>query len=415
LVKSEIDWAGAPKLPDHSKRKHKILEQYVFDYLLVRCQPPSDRFKLAIVDGFAGAGRYECGSPGSPIIFIEQVRRAVDAVNNRRVAEGLLSAYRVNCLLVLNDKKRSVVEQLRSLVEPMLAEIQENCPNLTLDIIYYNNDFETLYPEIRTQILNRKIGNVLFNLDQYGHIHVSNNTIDDILSTFDRSEIFYTFMIKPLLTFLSQKDPAAFRLQLARLDLGENGLKSLEGMMSKPQFLALAERLVFEHFGTMAPFVSPFSIHNPAGWKYWLIHFTKRSRGRQVYNDVLHTHASHQAHSGRAGIYSLGYDERLSDAHLHLFRPDDRQRSVEQLHDDIPRLLRQLGDAIPIGTFFEKIYNWTPAHADDINKAIMDNQELAVLTGNGGERRKPDTIHINDTLVLTPQRSFFAFKKGPPA
>jgi three-Cys-motif partner protein len=41
-------------------------------YLAVRCQfPAQTKFRLAIVEGFAGGGRYKCGTAGSPLIFIE--------------------------------------------------------------------------------------------------------------------------------------------------------------------------------------------------------------------------------------------------------------------------------------------------------------------------------------------------------
>lgn len=56
MVEKRYEWADGAKLEEHSKRKHKILREYVFDYLTVRCKlPQQERFRLAIVDGFAGA------------------------------------------------------------------------------------------------------------------------------------------------------------------------------------------------------------------------------------------------------------------------------------------------------------------------------------------------------------------------
>ena len=88
--------------PRNSRRKHKILREYCFDYLTVRCKlPQQERFRLAIVDGFAGGGRYQCGTSGSPLIFIEELKRATEAVNTHRAAQGL-NAIEVECLLVFN-------------------------------------------------------------------------------------------------------------------------------------------------------------------------------------------------------------------------------------------------------------------------------------------------------------------------
>lgn len=86
MVEKRYEWADGAVLEEHSRRKHKIHREYVFDYLTVRCNlPQQELFRLVIVDGFAGGGRYQCGAAGSPLIFIEELNRAVDVVNTQRV------------------------------------------------------------------------------------------------------------------------------------------------------------------------------------------------------------------------------------------------------------------------------------------------------------------------------------------
>ena len=65
----------------------------------------------------------------------------------------------------------------------------------------------------------------------------------------------------------------------------------LNGMMTRNEWLGTAERTVFDAFRLCAPYVSPFSINNPDGWRYWLIHFANTYRARQVYNNILHGNA----------------------------------------------------------------------------------------------------------------------------
>src|SRR6266699_2605169 len=109
MAEKPYEWADGAKLEDHSRRKHKILREYFFEYLTVRCKlPQQERFRLAIIDGFAGGGRYQCGTPGSPLIFIEELKRAVEAVNTQRVAQGL-GTVEVECLLVFNDSSRDAI------------------------------------------------------------------------------------------------------------------------------------------------------------------------------------------------------------------------------------------------------------------------------------------------------------------
>src|ERR1700676_5274110 len=110
MVEKRYEWADGATLEDHSRRKHKILREYFFNYLTVRCQiPQQSRFRLAIVEGFAGGGRYSCGTAGSPIIFLEVLKTATEFVNVQRAERGL-GAIEIECLLILNDTDRTVVE-----------------------------------------------------------------------------------------------------------------------------------------------------------------------------------------------------------------------------------------------------------------------------------------------------------------
>ena len=93
------------------------------------------KFRVAIVDGFAGGGRYKDGSPGSPIIFIEELRRAAEELNIRRKSEGM-APLDIECLLVLNDYEPEAVDVLRGHVEPLLAEIIQNVPKLHIRVNY---------------------------------------------------------------------------------------------------------------------------------------------------------------------------------------------------------------------------------------------------------------------------------------
>lgn len=176
--------------------------------------------------------------------------------------------------------------------------------------------------------------------------------------------------------------------------------------MSKNEWLGGAERLVFDHFRGCAQFVSPFSINNPDGWRYWLIHFANNYRARQEYNNVLHHNSSMQAHFGRSGLNMLSFDPS-SEGALYLFDVSGRGSAKQQLLEDIPRLVTDFGDAIQVGQFYGSIYNKTPAHTDDIHDAMIENADLEIVTEGGGLRRKPNTIRADDTLRMKQQRTFF--------
>jgi three-Cys-motif partner protein len=407
MVEKAYAWASGATLEEHSRRKHKILAEYFAQYLGVRCQlPQQERFRLAVVDGFAGGGRYACGTPGSPLIFIEGLRRAVDTINTQRAAQGF-GLIEMECLLVLNDHSADAMSSLRGNVAPLQAEIAQNVPRLHLKVEYLNDTFEVAYPRIKALLEQGRYRNVIVNLDQCGHSHVERTTLLDVMRSNPSVEIFYTFAIEALLSFLQKSDPVQLAAQLRPFDIEPRDLRGLDGAMSKSNWLGAAERLVFETFRTCAPFVSPFSINNPGGWRYWLIHFANVYRARQVYNNVLHQNSTAQAHFGRSGLNMLSYDPAEDGGSLYLFDLSGREQARNQLLNDIPRLISETGDVIGVGDFYEGIYNATPAHADDVHRAIMDNPDIEVITPAGGERRSAGMIGVNDVLKLKRQKSFF--------
>ncbi|MEM6891707.1 MAG: three-Cys-motif partner protein TcmP, partial [Pseudomonadota bacterium] len=407
MAKREYDWLNGAELLDHTRRKLKILEDYLSDYLTIRCQlPQQQKFRLAIVDGFAGGGRYRCGSPGSPIVFIQGLESALTKINIDRTVQGL-GEIEIECLLILNDREAGVVEVLKTNCAPLLAAIKTKSPKLHVEPVFMVEPFEKAYPVIKALIQQGRYRNVLFNLDQCGVSQINLETVLDIMNISPSVEIFYTFMVKSLLAYLSKNNPRLLASQLKALDVSPSERTKLHQGKSSDEWMGAAERLVFENFHRFARYVSPFSINNPEGWRYWLIHFSNSYRARQAYNMVLHDNATAQAHFGRSGLNMLSYDPRDNEGQAYLFDTSGRRNAREQLIYDIPRLVTDQGDAIGMEAFYEGIYNLTPAHRDDIHTAIGSNPDLEVFTPSGGKRQKSTTISAGDTLKLKIQKSFF--------
>jgi three-Cys-motif partner protein len=313
----------------------------------------------------------------------------------------------IECFMILNDAEPGTIDILKSHVEPVIAAVRSEVPKLHLQVAYFTKPFEALYPEIKALLAQGRYRNVLFNLDQYGHSDVEAATIADISTSFSSAEVFYTFAISSLLAFLPKRDPALLVKHLSVLGVTPTDLSALEGQMSKKEWLGAAERLVFDTFCSSAQFVSPFSINNPGGWRYWLVHFANNNyRARQEYNNVLHQNSTMQAHFGRSGLDMLAFDP-AHEGGLYLFDVSGRERAKAQLLDDIPRLVTEFGDAVNVGQFYGSIYNMTPAHMDDIHAAIIENPDIEIVTEARGERRKPNTIRAGDMLRMKTQRTMF--------
>lgn len=401
------DTSGAV-LDEHTKKKHTILREYFRQYLITRCQlPQQGKFKLIVVDGFSGAGRYKCGGHGSPLIFVEVLESTLREINGRRVAEGFRPIH-IECLLILNDFDRSVVEQLRQNIAPLLARAKDNLSELQIQVDYCSQKFDEVYPQIKNKLKSIKCRNVLFNLDQYGYSKVDTEVIRDITQSWDSAEIFFTFSIDTILAYISsnqKKNSVPLKPEIREKVYAF--LESGEPLITKEIWLGDVERIIFENLKNHAPFVSPFSINNPDGWGYWLMHFANSYRARQVYNNILHENSMAQAHFGRSGLNMLSYDPKYK-GQLYLFDNNARESAKNELYDDIPRLIAESGDVLGMEDFYRAAYSETPAHSDDIHEMIIKNPDIEVITESGGERRRPNTIKATDVLRLKSQKSMFS-------
>lgn len=401
----QYDWEGGAELGRHSRRKLKILGDYVFEYVRARCVlPQQPKFTLAIFDGFAGGGRYRCGTAGSPLVFVDALKSACAAINVGRTEAGH-QVLSLHCHLFVNDRNAKAVEALRNNLSQVVEQAQAEVPQLQIALTYLNKPILEAQAEVRDAIARLRVQNVLVNLDQYGHAAVSTAHLAEIINWTRSVEIFLTFSIQTLLTFLQKGDERALERQLQHLGVSSEEVLELSRQPTTTQWLGTAERLVDRALKAPAPYASPFAINNPEGWEYWLVHLAKVRRARQVYNDVLHQNADMQAHFGRSGLQMLRHDP-AREGQLYLFNDTARTVAVEQLHEDIPRFLRDSGPAMTVQEFLDRIYSETPAHSDDINRVLIDSEEIELITEAGSTRRTPNNIAPTDQIRLPPQTSF---------
>ena len=79
--------------------------------------------------------------------------------------------------------------------------------------------FETAYPKIKALTQQGRYRSVLFKLDQCGVSQIKLEIVLDIMNVSPSVEIFYTFMVKSLLTYLSKNNPRLLASQLKALDV----------------------------------------------------------------------------------------------------------------------------------------------------------------------------------------------------
>ena len=404
---------GNASLKDHSKIKFRVLEDYLYKYILVRCKDSRrDKLRIAILDGFCGGGIYNNKQDeseiiyGSPVIFVDTVIRAANEINIKRKITNMRSLF-VECLIVLNDTDehalRSVKEQIEKHTDTSLVDNSF----VEFEVIIHKGEFEKCSSYLVKEILKRKYPNVICNLDQYGSSDVLFPTIQFLLGIANSVEIFLTFSISAFVNHLRKDDPEDLKRKLEKLGAPVDDSYFDVDQSDREEWLMFAEGLVFDFFNKRSHFVSPFAIHNLRGWKYWLLHFTKNHVGRQVYNDVLHDNADHQAHFGRSGLRMLS--NKLIDGvgQLHLFGSYTREASFEELIYDIPQHVEENGGEMTVLNFYRSAYNETIAHSEDIDRAMIESPEIDIMTPKGNLRRSVKQISSNDTVKIRRQKSFY--------
>lgn len=169
LARKGYDWEHGAPLLDHTARKLKVLQEYFAEYLRVRCGtvPQQGKFRLAIIDGFSGAGRYSAGEAGSPIVFLQTLQNTMVEIATKRAAEKF-RPIDLECYFVLNDADPRATSLLREHLAPIEVAFRETLPTAKLHVEYQSEPFEKLYPQVKARLELGRFNNVLFNLDQCG-------------------------------------------------------------------------------------------------------------------------------------------------------------------------------------------------------------------------------------------------------
>ncbi len=413
MAKVKYLWGNnsLPKLDLHSEGKLKVLRDYMVDYIKIRCRNYfMPKFKLVIVDGFSGGGFYQnpiskIKEPGSPIIFIRSLVDAINQINQKRPQNKL----RIECTLVMNDAKKAAIEQLREFCDQEIKQVYSEIPELKIVSIYINKEFIEAYSEIKEIIRNGRFTNCVINLDQYGYVHVPSKYLIELIDISNSVEIFYTFMIEPLVSFMEKNNRERLMKQLRTLDVSYEDIKNLQEGLKNDEWRGFAEQFVFKNFKSISKFITPFSINNPKGWKYWLIHFSKKIDAREAYNSILHKHDTSVLHFGERGLDMLEYDPKYL-GQQYLFTEQDKELNFQHLLEDLPRKLCEYEGGTIVGTFLENNYNQTVAPRESICEALLKSKDIKLVTQENGYRRSANAIKNTDRIVCNLQK-FFIFGK----
>src|SRR5262249_53359657 len=141
-----FDWknwksGSLPELAPHSAAKLKVLQDYVEEYIMILCANAFgvEKFRITLVDGFSGGGKYSQEKHGSPFVLL----RAVEAAEDRLNHDGRNKHIEIDCECHFIDGSKAAIECLRHEFEHSIYK-----PRIGKSIFLHQGAFEKKYSDI---------------------------------------------------------------------------------------------------------------------------------------------------------------------------------------------------------------------------------------------------------------------------
>ncbi|MDE2598434.1 MAG: three-Cys-motif partner protein TcmP [Rhodocyclaceae bacterium] len=400
-----------PVLEQHSAVKHRIIENYVRNYIqTLMSQAHIPKLQLTLVDGFSGGGCYEEEDTkalvdGSPLLMMRAVREARALLNLGRNKPREIS---VNYDFI--DIESKTIDYLNYWLNGRADENAIDLEDKQRTSVRCA-DFLSELPRIRAEIKQRKFGErAIFVLDQYNYNDLPMAEMAGLMRDLKGSEIILTFNVGSLLTYIS--DHAANRKPMARIGLEKHipwdQIATLKATDSQ-RWRQILQRHVAHGIKTEtgAQFATLFFVR-PLGsntWDYWLIHLSNHYKAHEVMKDLHWDHATEFGHELEPGVFMQGYDANKDDCYTQQspfdFGPDSRQRCIEGIHEHLGQVVTGLGQPITVRELVYQSASRSPGstqHYLEALKVLHQSQDIIVCNADGRLRRPAKNYNLSDVV-----------------
>lgn len=252
---------------DYMRAKHEILRRYMYTWLNIL----KNKFpRIHYIDGFAGKGKYDDNSEGSPLIVLEA---AIGLYKNK--PKSVFEIYFI-------EKEKNNIEVLQNEVQKLnvLENVIVNC---------INDDFGNFFEEYMKDYENEK-RNIpkLFFLDPFGYSQIKMNQLSRILQM-TSCEYLIIFMYRDLNRFIEVNVSGEKKEEL----FGEKGF--CDDLPQEHPYRR--ERTIIENYRqclikySRATYLSFFKVKesekSSSKTKYCLIHGTNHFKGYEVMRENM--------------------------------------------------------------------------------------------------------------------------------
>ena len=369
-------------------------------------------FKIALVDGFAGGGKYEGGEEGSPLVLLRAVEEAGYLINCSRSPTTQVK-IRANHYFVEKNNNNYVSLQESIKDSEYKSRLDEN-------LFLFEGEFRQHLAKIVghiKEIAPKGGGGAIFFLDQKGYTDVSIQDIQYIRNRLPQSEIIVTIGIGWLIDFIGDEE----RLRSTASNIGiSQYLDTNEIVEIKKERSAEWRSIVESRFSvafkkaTGYSFFVPFFIEPQYSHRgYWLLHLSSNVRAHNVMMQVIWRKGNYMKHYGDTGldIYQISYkpSNQLILPGMS-FREMQREEHKKGLIEKIPDYIWETGG----GSLLDIVKNTCNKTAADLplykdSFSEVWNQGDIDIRGKGGGKKKKREIHDSDIIIPKRQMSFFFF------
>lgn len=410
MARKHYQWkvgSPPPVLERHSQIKHEIVRDYLAAYIdtLVRF-PGQEQLKLTLIDGFAGGGEYRLAETneivaGSPLILLKTTEEAEARINLSRT-----KPFHLDARFYYVEKDKATFHYLKTCIG---AHGHGNDDRIRL----LHGEFQSFEAEIISEIRSRgRACRAIFLLDQYGYNQVPTDSIKKILTLLPKAEVILNFNVDSLINFLNNKNWAQFARSIGAPELLKLDIEELK--KHHKSIRRLIQEYLIRHLSTScgADFFTPFFIQNSNGHgEYWLIHFSKHAKARDVMTSIHWSKKNYFVSYSHPGIdhlainefQALGFSdhlERLESTNLE-FHFDSKEKCVDHLIDDIPQLLTRDNPRMAFGDFISTTANHSPATREIMSGALhqlLKSNEILICDANGKIKRSARDLKDDDFI-----------------
>jgi three-Cys-motif partner protein len=280
---------------EHTRVKHALLEKYLRAWIPIL---GSTNPRIMYVDGFAGRGVYEDGSPGSPVLAMKLADEFAPRLQN--------------ITLRLVERNEENYENLKSAVEAQMPKLL--CPDRVL-VHHSRGDFDEAVCSLldHAESSGVPLGPSFVFIDPFGFTGVPLQTVGRILAL-PKTEVFFTFMLRDVNRFLEldQIAPAVDGL------FGGDCWREVTANRDRERALVELYRKRL-HEGANARYSLHFKVceSDSTATLYYLVHANNNFKGHQIMKGVMLS-------QGVNGEFAyLGTNDLAERTQTLLFDPND--------------------------------------------------------------------------------------------